>query len=78
MFMNKINGLAAKNSGEQAGAAMQLDSAPLEFRVILSACRIFLGTEEPAKLEALLQQGPDGVDPEIATRKIAYKLIDES
>ena len=35
------------------------DNTPLEFRVILSACRVFLGTEEPAKLEALLQQGPE-------------------
>jgi hypothetical protein len=32
---------------------------PLEFRVLLSACRVFLGTEEPAKLEALLQRGPE-------------------
>jgi hypothetical protein len=31
----------------------------LEFLVLLSACRVFLGTEEPAKLEALLQQGPE-------------------
>jgi hypothetical protein len=34
-------------------------NTPLEFLIILSACRIFLGTEEPAKLEALLQQGPE-------------------
>ena len=33
------------------------DSTPLEFRVLLSACRVFLGTEEPAKLEARLQLG---------------------
>jgi hypothetical protein len=36
------------------------DNTPLEFRVILSACRVFLGMEEPAKLEALLQMEPDG------------------
>jgi hypothetical protein len=31
----------------------------LEFSVLLSACRVFLGTEETSCLEALLQQGPD-------------------
>jgi hypothetical protein len=42
-----------------SSAALLPDNTPLEFRVILSACRVFLGTEEPAKLEALLQQGPE-------------------
>jgi Fe2+ or Zn2+ uptake regulation protein len=30
----------------------------LEFHILLSACRSFLGTENPSRLEALLQQGP--------------------
>jgi hypothetical protein len=46
-------------SGPQAPESLLPDDTPLEFRVILSACRVFLGTEEPAKLEALLQQGPE-------------------
>jgi hypothetical protein len=44
--------------GPHAPESLLLDNTPLEFRVILSACRVFLGTEEPAKLEALLLQGP--------------------
>ena len=43
----------------QAPESLLPDNTPLEFRVILSACSVFLGTEEPAKLEALLQQGPE-------------------
>lgn len=35
------------------------DNVPLEFQVLLSACHVFLGTEEPARLEALLQHGPN-------------------
>ena len=49
----------ANASGPQAPESLLPDNTPLEFRVILSACRVFLGTEEPAKLEALLQQGPE-------------------
>jgi hypothetical protein len=42
-----------------SSAALLPDNTPLEFRVILSTCRVFLGTEEPTKLEALLQRGPE-------------------
>jgi hypothetical protein len=42
-----------------SSAALLPDNTPLEFRVLLSACRVFLGTEEPEKLEGLLQQGPE-------------------
>ena len=45
-------------SGQQALESLPPDGTPLEFRVLLSACRTFLGTEEPATLEALLQRGP--------------------
>jgi hypothetical protein len=45
--------------GPQAHEALLPDNTPLEFRVLLSACRVFLGTEEPATLEALLQRGPE-------------------
>jgi hypothetical protein len=49
----------ANASGPQAPESLLPDDTPLEFRVILSACRVFLGTEEPMRLEALLQQGPE-------------------
>jgi len=49
----------AHASGPQAPKSLLPDNTPLEFRVLLSACRVFLGTEEPAKLEALLQRGPE-------------------
>ena len=49
----------ANASAPHAIESLLPDNTPLEFRVILSACRIFLGTEEPAKLEALLSQGPE-------------------
>ena len=47
----------ANASGQQAPESLLPDNTPHEFRVILSACRVFPGTEEPAKLEALLPQG---------------------
>jgi hypothetical protein len=40
-------------------ASILPEDIPLEFSVLLSACRVFLGTEETSCLEALLQQGPD-------------------
>ena len=43
----------------QALESLLPDNTPLEFRVLLSVGRVFLGTEEPATLEALLQQGPE-------------------
>ncbi|MHC1688632.1 MAG: nucleotidyltransferase family protein [Methanothrix sp.] len=43
----------------QAPRSILPDNIPLEFQVLLSACRVFLGTEEPARLEARLAQGPD-------------------
>ena len=49
----------AQASGPHASESLLPEDMPLEFRVILSACRVFLGTEEPAKLEALLQQEPE-------------------
>ena len=49
----------ANASAPHAPESLLPSNTPLEFRVILSACRVFLGTEEPAKLEALLQQGPE-------------------
>jgi len=50
----------AQASAPQAPESLLPDNTntPLEFRVLLSACRIFLGTEEPTKLQELLQQGP--------------------
>lgn len=35
------------------------ENTPLEFHVLLSACRVFLGTEEPERLEGLLGRRPD-------------------
>jgi hypothetical protein len=49
----------ANASAPQAPESLLPDNIPLEFRVLLSACRVFLGTEEAAKLEALLPQGPE-------------------
>jgi hypothetical protein len=43
----------------QASESLLPDNTPPEFLIILSACRVFLGTEEPADLEAQLQQGPE-------------------
>ena len=43
----------------QAPRSILPDNIPLEFQVLLSACRVFLGTEEPSSLEAGLAQGPD-------------------
>jgi hypothetical protein len=45
--------------GPQAPKSLLPDNTPQEFRVLLSVCRVFLGTEETAKLEALLQQKPE-------------------
>jgi hypothetical protein len=39
----------AQASGPQAPESLLPDNTPLEFRVILSACRVFLGTEKLAK-----------------------------
>ncbi len=46
-------------SGSQLSECILPDNIPLEFQVLLSACRAFLGTEDPERLEALLQQGPN-------------------
>ena len=43
----------------QAPRSILPDNIPLEFQVLLSACRVFLGTEEPSSLKARLAQGPD-------------------
>ena len=51
----------AQASAPQAPESLLPSNTPLEFLIILSACRVFLGTEEPAKLEALLSQGPEWV-----------------
>ncbi len=48
-----------KEKDAPARASVLPEDVPPEFRVLLSACRVFLGTEEPARLEALLGQGPD-------------------
>jgi hypothetical protein len=48
-----------ENAISSARKSLLPDNTPLEFRVLLSACRTFLGTEEPAKLEALLKRGPE-------------------
>lgn len=49
------------NKGEDTStrASILPEGTPLEFHVLLSACRVFLGTEEPERLEGLLGQGPD-------------------
>ena len=52
-------GSRKKKENEISSAALLPDNTPLEFLIILSACRVFLCTEEPAKLETLLQQGPE-------------------
>jgi hypothetical protein len=49
----------ANASGPQAPKSLLPDNSPQEFRVLLSACRVFLGTEEPSKLEALLSRGTE-------------------
>ncbi len=46
-------------STSQASKSILPDNIPPEFQVLLSACRVFLGTEEPDRLEALLNRGPD-------------------
>lgn len=43
----------------QAPRSILPDNIPLEFQVLLSACRVFLGTEEHSSLKARLAQGPD-------------------
>lgn len=45
--------------GPQTLESILPDNIPPEFRVLLSACRVFLDVEKPSHLEALLQQGPD-------------------
>jgi hypothetical protein len=60
MLLSRQTGFKNRNAlGTQAISNALPDNTPLEFRVLLSACRVFLGTEEPAKLEALLSQGPE-------------------
>jgi hypothetical protein len=46
-------------STTQAPRSILPGHIPLEFQVLLSACRVFLGTEEPSSLVATLAQGPD-------------------
>jgi hypothetical protein len=38
--------------GSQMSESILPDDTPLEFRILLSACRLFLRTEEPSRLEA--------------------------
>ncbi len=59
MLLSRIRGQEDKESETPARASILLEDIPLEFQVLLSACRIFLGTEEPLKLEANLQKGLD-------------------
>ncbi len=49
------------NNGKDATtrASILPEGTPLEFQVLLYACRVFLGTEGPERLEALLGRGPD-------------------
>jgi hypothetical protein len=49
----------AQASTPHASQSFLPENTPLEFRALLSACRVFLGTEKLAKLEALLKQGPE-------------------
>jgi hypothetical protein len=44
-------------SAPQAHECLLPDNTPREFRVLLSACCVFLGTEKPAKLQELLRRG---------------------
>ena len=60
MLLNRLRGNPkATASTPHAPRSILPDNIPLEFRILLSACRVFLGTEEPARLEATLAQGPD-------------------
>jgi hypothetical protein len=57
MLLGKLKGHNKENA--EGHESIFPDNIPLEFQVLLSACRVFLGTEEPARLETLLAQGPD-------------------
>jgi len=60
MLLNRLRGNPKDTaSTPHAPRSILPDNIPLEFQVLLSACRVFLGTEEPARLEAMLAQGPD-------------------
>lgn len=60
MLFGRLRGHDKKGkSGSKTSESTLPDNIPLEFQVLLSACRVFLGTEEPDGLEALLQQGSD-------------------
>jgi hypothetical protein len=60
MLLNRLRGNPkATVSTPHAPRSILPDNIPREFQVLLSACRVFLGTEEPACLEAKLAQGPD-------------------
>ncbi len=48
-----------KEKDTSACASIFPEDTPLEFQVLLSACRVFLGTEEPDRLEEFLGQGLD-------------------
>ncbi len=59
MPLSRLRGHKDKEKETPAHASI-LPEGPLpEFQVLLSACRVFLGTEEPLKLEEHLQKGPD-------------------
>jgi hypothetical protein len=60
MLISRQTGFKNGNAlSTQALVVALPNNTPLEFHVLLSTCRVFLGTEETAKLEALLQQEPD-------------------
>lgn len=54
-----LRGHEDKKEEPSTRAPILPDDIPLEFHVLLSACRTFLGNEEPVKLEQHLQKGPD-------------------
>jgi hypothetical protein len=57
MLLSRLRG--HKESEIPVRASILLEDIPTEFKVLLSSCRVFLGTEAPMKLKTLLQQGPD-------------------
>ena len=60
MLLDRLRGNQKDTaSTPQAPKFILPDNITLEFQVLLSACRVFLGTEEPARLEERLAQGPD-------------------
>jgi Fe2+ or Zn2+ uptake regulation protein len=57
MLLSRLRG--HKEEEIPTRASILPEDISLEFHILLSTCRSFLGTEEPLKLEERLQQGPD-------------------